>query len=148
MKVSIYSDGAASPNPGRAGFGTILICGENRKEISCGFIKSTNNRMELLGIISGLEALKKEGLNIEIISDSKYVVDSVNKGWVFNWEKKDFLERKNDDLWRRFLTEYRKHSVKMIWVRGHNGHPLNEECDKLAVSARRGNDLKPDSNYR
>lgn len=145
--VQIYSDGAASPNPGKAGYGTILIYGEHRKEISGGFEKSTNNRMELLGVIRGLEVLKKENLTIEITTDSKYVVDSVNKGWVFNWEKKNFSGRLNADLWKRFLESYRKHNVKMIWVRGHNDHPLNEQCDKLAVAARKSDNLKIDEEY-
>ena len=136
MKVEIYSDGACSGNPGPGGYGTILCYGKHKKIISEGYIKSTNNRMELLGVIVGLEALKKDNLEVEITSDSKYVVDSVNKGWVFSWEKKNFKDRKNADLWKRFLILYRKHNIKMIWVRGHNEHPLNEECDKLAVDAR------------
>ena len=146
--VQIYSDGAASPNPGVSGYGTILIYGEHRKEISGGFKLSTNNRMELLGVIKGLEALKKEGLEVEITSDSKYVIDSVNKGWVFNWEKKNFSGRANADLWKRFLISYRKHNVKMLWVRGHNEHPMNEQCDVLAVAARKNiNNLKIDEGY-
>lgn len=147
MKVEIFSDGACSGNPGPGGFGTILICGELRKEISVGFEYTTNNRMELMGVISGLKALKKENLDIEITTDSKYVVDSVNKGWVFNWEKTNFIGRKNADLWKIFLSLYRKHKVKMIWVRGHNAHPINEQCDKLAVLARKGNNLKIDEEY-
>jgi len=146
-KVEIYTDGACSPNPGVGGWGAVLIYGEHRKEMSEGYIKTTNNRMELLSVVASLEVLKREGLDIEITSDSKYVVDSVNKGWVFNWEKSNFKKRKNDDLWRRFLIEYRKHQVKMIWVRGHNEHPLNEECDKLAVETRKGNNLKIDTGY-
>ena len=146
-KVEIYTDGACSPNPGVGGWGAVLIYGEHRKEMSEGYIKTTNNRMELLSVVASLEVLKREGLDIEITSDSKYVVDSVNKGWVFNWEKSNFKKRKNDDLWRRFLIEYRKHSIEMIWVRGHNEHPLNEECDKLAVETRKGNNLKIDIGY-
>jgi ribonuclease HI len=145
--VQIFSDGAASPNPGVGGWGAILIYGKHRKEISEGFVKSTNNRMELIGVLRGLEALKKEGLDIEITSDSKYVVDSINKGWVFNWEKSGYKDRKNADLWKKFLILYRKHKVKMIWVRGHNEHPLNEQCDRLAVAARKGNNLKIDTGY-
>ena len=147
MKVEIYSDGAASPNPGLSGFGTILISGKHRKEISQGFKLSTNNRMELLGLIVGLEALKKDGLEVEMTSDSKYVVDSVNKGWVFAWEKKNYKGRKNADLWQRFLISYRKHNVKLFWVRGHDEHPLNEQCDKLAVAARKTDNLIEDKGY-
>jgi ribonuclease HI len=147
MKVEIYSDGAASPNPGPSGYGTILKYGEHEKELSCGFVKSTNNRMELLGVIVGLENLKKDNLEIVITSDSKYVVDSVNKGWVFSWEKNDFKKRKNSDLWKRFLTLYRKHTISFIWVRGHNDHPLNERCDRLAVKARSGGNLIIDEGY-
>jgi len=146
-KVEIYTDGACSPNPGCGGWGAILIYREHKKEMSEGYTKTTNNRMELLSVVASLEALKKEGLDIDITSDSKYVVDSVNKGWVFNWEKSGFKDRKNADLWRKFLILYRKHKIKMIWVRGHNEHPLNEQCDRLAVAARKGNNLKIDTGY-
>lgn len=148
MKIEIYTDGACSPNPGVGGWGTILIYGEHKKEMSQGYIKTTNNRMELLSCIKGLETLKKEGLEVEITSDSKYVIDSVNKGWVLNWEKKNFSGRANADLWKRFLISYRKHNVKMLWVRGHNDNPLNEQCDVLAVAARKNiNKLKIDEGY-
>ena len=125
MKIQIYSDGSSRSNPGISGYGTIIIYGNQRKELSGGFKLSTNNRMELLGVIKGLEALKKEGLDIEITTDSKYVVDSVNKGWLFSWEKKNFKKRKNTDLWKRFLIEYRKHNITLFWVKGHNDHPEN-----------------------
>jgi ribonuclease HI len=134
MKVKIFSDGSSRVNPGVSGYGTILVYGEYRKELSGGFKLSTNNRMELFGVIAGLEALKKENLEIEITSDSKYVVDSINKGWLFNWEKQNFKDRKNADLWIRFLVEYRKHKIKMIWIKGHNEHPENERCDVLATT--------------
>jgi len=147
MKVFIYSDGACSCNPGPGGYGTILVCGELRKELSQGYKLTTNNRMELLAVIAGLESLKKDNLGLEIISDSKYVIDSVNKGWVFNWEKNNFKERKNSDLWKRFLVLYRKHKVKMIWVKGHNSHPENEKCDKLAVNAYKQINLLKDEGY-
>jgi len=146
--VQIFSDGAASPNPGKGGWGSILLYGEYSKEMSEGYKLTTNNRMELLSVIKSLEALKKDNLDIVITSDSKYVVDSVNKGWVFAWEKKNFSKRKNEDLWRRFLPLYRKHTIKMVWVRGHNDHPLNERCDKLAVKARSGDNLMIDEGYK
>jgi len=149
MQVKIYSDGSSRNNPGKSGYGTILIYGTHRKEISEGFKFSTNNRMELLGVIKGLEALKKDGLDVEITTDSKYVVDSVNKGWVFSWEKKNFSKRKNADLWIRFLKVYRKHNIKLFWVKGHNEHPENERCDELATkeSAKDVSLLKEDIGY-
>jgi ribonuclease HI len=141
MKIKIYSDGSSRNNPGVSGYGTILVYGEYRKELSGGFKLSTNNRMELMGVIAGLEALKKENLEIEITSDSKYVVDAINKGWLFSWEKQKFKDRKNSDLWIRFLAEYRKHNIKMIWIKGHNEHPENERCDVLATTES-GKDIK------
>lgn len=150
MKVQIFSDGSSRNNPGVSGYGTILVYGNYRKEISEGFKLSTNNRMELLGVIKGLEALKKDNLDVEITTDSKYVSDSINKGWLFNWEKQNFKDRKNSDLWKRFLTSYRKHNVKMIWIKGHNSHPENERCDILATTES-GKDirlLKNDEGYK
>lgn len=148
--VRIWSDGSSRNNPGISGYGTILIYGDHRKEISEGFQLSTNNRMELMGVISGLKALKKEKLDVEITTDSKYVVDSVNKGWLFNWEKENFKNRKNADLWREFLKEYRKHNIKMIWIKGHNDHPENERCDVLATteSGKDINLLRIDEGYK
>lgn len=150
MKVQIFSDGSSRNNPGVSGYGTILIYGDHRKEISEGFQLSTNNRMELLGVISGLKALKKVNLDVEITTDSKYVVDSVNKGWLFNWEKENFKNRKNADLWKAFLIEYRKHNIKMIWIKGHNDHTENERCDVLATteSGKDINLLKIDEGYQ
>lgn len=150
MKVQIFSDGSSRNNPGISGYGTILVYGDYRKEISEGFKLSTNNRMELLGVIKGLEALKKDNLDVEITTDSKYVSDSINKGWVFNWEKQNFKDRKNSDLWKRFLISYRKHNVKMICIKGHNSHPENERCDILATteSSKDISLLKNDEGYR
>jgi len=145
--IEIYSDGSAQPNPGLGGYGTILIYGNRRKELSQGFVKSTNNRMELMGAIAGLEALKKDGLDVTITTDSKYVVDSVERGWVFSWEKKNYVKRKNSDLWKRFLISYRKHNVTLLWVRGHNNHIENEKCDKLAVAAANSSNLIIDEGY-
>jgi len=144
MTVTIYTDGAARGNPGNGAYGTILLFGEHTKELSQGFRLTTNNRMELLAVIVGLEALIKKKISVNIFSDSKYVVDSVEKGWVFSWEKKNFKKKKNVDLWKRFLLIYRKHNVKFTWVKGHAGNLYNERCDELAVIAAQGDNLKID----
>jgi ribonuclease HI len=133
--VNIFTDGSSRGNPGPGGYGVILMSGPHRKELSAGFRMTTNNRMELLSVIVGLEALKKHGEQVTVFSDSKYVVDSVEKGWVFGWVKKDFAGKKNADLWQRFLKIYEKHNVKFRWIKGHNNHPENERCDELAVAA-------------
>jgi len=145
--IIMYTDGAARGNPGPGGYGTVLMSGKHRKELSDGFRLTTNNRMELLAVIIGLEALKNQGNDVTIYSDSKYVVDSVEKGWVFNWEKKGYKKKKNPDLWRRFLISYKKHNVKFIWVKGHANIPENERCDTLAVEASKENDLQADIAY-
>jgi ribonuclease HI len=146
-KVEIYTDGAARGNPGPGGYGVILKYGQYEKELSQGFRKTTNNRMELLAVISGLEALTRDGLEVDIYSDSKYVVDSVVKKWVFDWQKTGFKKKKNPDLWRRFLTVYKKHHIKFHWVKGHNDHHFNERCDVLATEAADGYDLLIDEDY-
>ena len=146
-EITIYTDGAAKGNPGNGGYGTILISGSHRKEISEGFAHTTNNRMELLAVIIGLEAIKIKKANVTVYSDSKYVVDAVNKGWVLTWEKIHFQKKKNPDLWLRFLKIYRQHNVKFIWVEGHAGNLLNEECDRLAVAASLQQNLKDDIGY-
>lgn len=133
--ITIYTDGSAKGNPGRGGYGIVLISGKHRKELSQGYRYTTNNRMELLSVIVALEAIKANNADIIIYSDSKYVVDSVEKGWVFEWLKKDFKNKKNQDLWLRFLEVYKKHHVKFKWIKGHNDNPENEICDKLAVKA-------------
>ncbi len=145
--ISIYTDGSSRGNPGPGGFGVVMISGSHRKEISKGFKHTTNNRMELMSVIAGLESLKKEGEHITIYSDSKYVVDSVEKGWVFGWEKKYFNGKKNPDLWQRFLKVYRKHKVKFVWVKGHAHHQENNRCDELAVQASGDYDLAVDVGY-
>ena len=147
FQVKIYTDGAASGNPGPGGYGTVLISGAHRKNLSEGFRLTTNNRMELLAVIAGLEALHHEGTEVTVISDSKYVVDAVQKGWLFDWEKKSFKGKKNPDLWTRFLKIYRKHNIKFQWVKGHAGHPENEECDRMAVAASKGKELLEDAGY-
>ena len=147
MRVHIYTDGAARGNPGPGGYGIVMESGNYRREFSAGFRNTTNNRMELLAVIVAMKALRKEGLEVHIFSDSKYVVDAVNKGWLFNWEKKAFAGKKNTDLWRRFLVYYRKVSPKLHWVKGHNNHPQNERCDQLAVEASHQPDLLIDEGF-
>tara|TARA_B100000401_G_scaffold426816_1_gene357783 strand:+ start:344 stop:817 length:474 start_codon:yes stop_codon:yes gene_type:complete len=147
MSIIIYTDGAAKGNPGKGGYGVVLLSGKHRKELSEGFVLTTNNRMELLAVIIGLEAVKKTGSEIRVYSDSKYVVDSVEKKWVFSWEKNNFKKKKNPDLWLRFLNVYRKHSVSFVWIKGHANNKENERCDYLAVKAAEKNNLKKDVWY-
>ena len=147
QNITIYTDGAASGNPGPGGYGVVLMAGPHRKELSEGFRLTTNNRMELLAVIIGLAALRFEGSNVTIYSDSKYVVDAVEKGWVVGWEKTGFKKKKNPDLWRKFLALYRKHHVKFIWVKGHANIPENERCDQLAVAAYKAPNLQIDEYY-
>lgn len=147
MNVTIYTDGAASGNPGPGGYGVVMESGKHRKELWGGYRRTTNNRMELMAVIVGLESLKRPGMEVTVVSDSKYVVDAVEQRWVFGWEKKGFAKKKNPDLWKRFLEVYRKHTVRFKWVRGHNGHPQNELCDQLAVAASQQADLPADENY-
>ncbi|MCX2745788.1 ribonuclease HI [Mangrovivirga sp. M17] len=145
--ITIYTDGASRGNPGPGGYGTVLMHRHHKKELSEGFRKTTNNRMELLAVIKGLEQIKKEGWDVTIYSDSKYVVDSVSKGWLWGWVKKGFKGKKNADLWRKFIPLYNKHNVKFVWVKGHAGNPMNERCDQLAVQAADGNNLKIDEGF-
>ena len=145
--ITLYTDGASRGNPGPGGYGVVLKYKQHRKEISEGFRKTTNNRMELLAVIVGLEALKNEGSNVMVYSDSKYVVDAVEKGWIWGWVKKGWSKVKNPDLWQRFLQIYKKHNVKFTWVKGHAGIPENERCDQLAVEAAESSDLKADTGY-
>ncbi len=147
MKITMYTDGAAKGNPGNGGYGIVLKAGKHYREISEGFRMTTNNRMELLAVIVGLETIKKKGQIIDVYSDSKYVVDSVNKRWVFNWEKKSFKGKKNIDLWQRFLKINKLHQVSFHWVKGHAGNMYNEKCDELAVIAAEQNDLLIDEGY-
>lgn len=147
-KITIYTDGAARGNPGPGGYGIVLISGEHRKELSEGYKLTTNNRMELLAVIVALETLKIEGSEVTIYTDSKYVADAVEKGWVFNWVKKRFKGKKNPDLWMRFLEIYKKHLVNFVWVKGHANNPLNERCDELAVEASFKPVLLEDSGYQ
>ena len=148
-QVHIYTDGAAKGNPGPAGYGVVmeLVGTPHKKEFFEGFRISTNNRMELLAVIVGLEKLKNPNMTVLVVSDSKYVVDAVEKKWVFGWEKKGFKDRKNPDLWKRFLIVYRKHKVDFKWIKGHNNHPQNERCDELAVMASQQKNLSIDAFY-
>lgn len=136
-QIHIYTDGAAKGNPGPGGYGVVieLVGSTYKKEFYEGFRYTTNNRMELLAVIVGLEKLKNPNSTVLVTSDSKYVVDAIEKRWVFQWEKKGFAGKKNPDLWLRFLKIYRKHKVDFKWVKGHNSHPQNERCDELAVYA-------------
>lgn len=147
MKITIYTDGAALGNPGPGGYGAVLIAGQHHKELSAGYRHTTNNRMELLAVIVALEALKKPGSEVDIFTDSRYVQQAVEKRWVFGWEKKNFKDKKNPDLWRRFLKIYRQHHVKFHWVKGHAGNPLNERCDELATTAARNHPGLVDEAY-
>ncbi len=148
-EVFIYTDGAAKGNPGNGGYGVILQQAGTTyyKEFYEGFRHTTNNRMELLAVIVGLEKLKKKGTKVLVVSDSKYVVDSVEKKWVFGWEKTGFKGKKNPDLWMRFLKVYRQHQVDFKWIKGHNSHPQNERCDQLAVMASQLSKLSIDHQY-
>ena len=147
MKINIYTDGSSKGNPGKGGYGVIIKALSKTLELSQGYRLTTNNRMELLAVIIGLESINKDHQVITVTSDSKYVIDSVEKGWVFNWEKKGFKKKKNPDLWKRFLIVYRKHNVNFKWIRGHSGHEENERCDQLAVDASTKLELKTDSYF-
>ncbi len=146
-KITIYTDGAARGNPGPGGYGVVLMSGPHRKELSAGYVLTTNNRMELLAVIVGLETLKNANSVVTIYSDSKYVVDSVEKKWVFGWEKTGFKKKKNIDLWKRFLKIYPKHQIKFIWIKGHANIKENERCDQLAVEASHRSNLPDDIGY-
>jgi ribonuclease HI len=146
--IKIYTDGAAQGNPGPGGYGTIMKYGSHEKELSQGYELTTNNRMELMAVIAGLEAIKRQDIPVTIYSDSKYVVEAVEKGWLWDWEKKDFSKKANVDLWKRYIPLHRRFKPRFIWIRGHNGHPENERCDRLAVLAASGYDLLVDQGYK
>jgi len=148
-QVHIYTDGAARGNPGPGGYGVVMewVGKPYRKEFAQGFKHTTNNRMELLAVIEALKKLKNPDTEVLVFTDSKYVVDSVKKGWVFGWEKKKFKDRKNTDLWKKFLIEYRKQKVDFKWIKGHNNHPQNERCDVLAVEASKQHRLLLDEGF-
>lgn len=144
----MYTDGASRGNPGPGGYGVILISGNLRKELSAGYRKTTNNRMELMGVIAGLEALKKKNLNIAIYSDSQYIVKALNEGWLNKWMATNFSKgKKNKDLWVRFYNLYQLHKIKFVWVKGHAENPYNNRCDELATAAADGDNLLIDEGY-
>lgn len=145
--IELYTDGASKGNPGPGGYGVVLNYRGYRKELYGGFMLTTNNRMELLAVIIGLETLKKAGQTVTIYSDSKYVVEAVQKGWLKAWLKKDFKGKKNADLWRWFWRLYQQHHVHFCWVKGHAGNPDNERCDQLAVESAQKQPLQVDQGY-
>jgi ribonuclease HI len=145
--IEIFTDGSSRGNPGPGGFGVILRSGNHYRELSQGFRRTTNNRMELWAVIAGLAALKIKGSHVLVWSDSKYVVDAVEKGWVFSWKAKDFAGKKNADLWKQFLRYYAIHKIRFRWIKGHANHPENERCDLLATAAADGRNLMPDDGY-
>jgi ribonuclease HI len=147
LPITLYTDGSSKGNPGPGGYGVILISGKHRREISQGYTLTTNNRMELLAVIVGLETLLIPGSEVTVYTDSKYVVDAVEKGWVFGWEKKGFAGKKNPDLWTRFLDVYGKHHVRFVWIKGHANNKENNQCDKLAVEASTYPNLFTDEGY-
>ena len=145
--IRLYTDGAAQGNPGPGGFGVILKYNNHEKELSGGFRLTTNNRMELMAVITGLEAIKKSGIAVTVFSDSKYVVDSVEKGWIWGWQKKNFAKKANADLWQRYILLHQQFKPKFVWIKGHAGHLENERCDQLAVQAAESGKLKIDKWY-
>ena len=146
--IYLYTDGASSGNPGPGGYGVVLICQGYRKEMSGGFSLTTNNRMELLAVIKGLEAINWRNARVEVFSDSTYVVKAINEGWLDKWKARGFKKVKNTDLWARFIPLYRSHRVTFHWLKGHAGHPENERCDSLAVEAYHMPDLPVDEGYK
>lgn len=146
-QLIIYTDGAARGNPGPGGYGAILIWGKHSRELSGGFQRTTNNRMELMAVIAALEQLTKEGLDIVVYSDSSYVVNAIEKGWLQNWIQTAFKGKKNADLWRRYHRLAEKHRIRFVWVKGHASNTLNNRCDVLATTAADGKNLVPDTGY-
>jgi ribonuclease HI len=145
--ISIYTDGAAKGNPGPGGYGAVLKFGGHRKELAAGFRLTTNNRMELLAVIRALQELKSTEFPVHVYSDSKYVVDAIEKGWLWAWQKKGFKDKKNPDLWLRYIPLHLKYKPKFIWVKGHAGNIENERCDQLAVEAATASNLPADQGY-
>lgn len=145
--ITIYTDGSSRGNPGPGGYGIVLMCGQRRKEIACGFRRTTNNRMELLGVIVALEALKIPNSYVTLYTDSKYVADAVNQNWLSGWIRKGFKNVKNPDLWSKFIRIFSKHRVKIVWVKGHADNQYNNRCDQLAVAAATGTNLHIDEYF-
>lgn len=148
QEIIMYTDGSSRGNPGPGGYGVVLMSGKLRKELSQGYRRTTNNRMELMGVISGLEALKKTGLHITIYTDSQYIVKALNEGWLNKWMATNFAKgKKNKDLWVKFYDLYKQHRIKFVWVKGHADNPYNNRCDELATAAADGTDLLVDEGY-
>lgn len=146
--IIIYTDGSARGNPGRGGYGTILISGNRKKELAQGYRLTTNNRMELMAVLAGLQALKKANLTITIYTDSQYIVKAVNEGWLTKWIRTNFAGgKKNMDLWLAFYSLYKQHQVTFVWVKGHADNVYNNQCDVLATTAADGKNLLPDEGY-
>ncbi|MFD2202404.1 ribonuclease HI [Shivajiella indica] len=145
--ITIYTDGAAKGNPGPGGYGVVLKYKHHRKELSEGFRLTTNNRMELLAVIRGLQEIKVRDIPVTIYSDSKYVVDAIEKGWLWGWQKKGFKNKKNPDLWRLYIPLHVRYKPRFVWVKGHAGNTENERCDQLAVAAAESPNLPPDVGY-
>jgi len=145
--IELYTDGAASGNPGPGGYGVVLKYGNNRKELSEGFVRTTNNRMELLAVIVGLESIKNKNIPVKIFSDSKYVVDAINQKWLQGWVLTGFKKKANVDLWKRFLNVYNPRMHQFFWVKGHADNVENNCCDELAVEAYKLPGLKVDEGY-
>lgn len=147
--LTIYTDGSARGNPGRGGYGAILIWKGTHKEISKGYLHTTNNRMELMSVIAALELLTRQDVNIEVFSDSKYVVQAVTEGWLEKWIASNFKGgKKNKDLWTRYYNLAKNHKIKFTWVKGHASNPYNQRCDELATAAADGNNLVEDTGYQ
>jgi len=146
--IQLYTDGASRGNTGPGGYGAILLFGNHRKELSQGYRFTTNNRMELLAVIAGLEAIKKNELPVTVFSDSQYVVNSVEKGWLKTWIKTDFKGgKKNKDLWKHYHDLAKNFTIKFVWVKGHANNPFNNRCDELATAAADGKNLLIDEAY-
>ena len=146
--ISIYTDGASRGNPGPGGYGALLMWGSHRKELSQGYRLTTNNRMELLAVIAGLQSIKKNNFPVTVYSDSQYVVNAVEKGWLKNWIKTDFKGgKKNVDLWKQYYHLSKGFSVKFVWVKGHANNPFNNRCDQLATAAADSKELLTDEGY-
>ena len=146
--IKLYTDGSSRGNPGNGGYGAILLWGSHVKELSQGYKHTTNNRMELMGVIAGLEAIKKMEVPVIVYSDSQYIVNAVEKGWLKNWIKTDFKGgKKNADLWKRYHALAKNFSIKFVWVKGHADNHYNNQCDLLATTAADGKNLLTDEGY-
>jgi len=146
--ISLYTDGASRGNPGPGGYGVVLLWGQHRKELSQGYKRTTNNRMELLAVIEGLKTIKKKEIPVTVYSDSQYVVNAVEKGWLTTWIRTNFKGgKKNPDLWRAYYEQAKDFKIKMVWVKGHANNPYNNRCDELATAAADGGNLLEDEGY-